>query len=81
MAALSMTAFGGLVTFVAIHHNLAALNEPTDTWPTVKEVNNKPRQSFTMEDIDDLREGSSWLTSDATSHHEVAFKWSFSTHC
>ena len=42
-AALSMAAFGGLVyTLIAICHNLAALNELTDTWPPVKEVNNDP---------------------------------------
>ena len=43
MAVLSMAAFGGLIyTLVAIRCNLAALNELTDTWPPVKEVNNDP---------------------------------------
>ncbi|KAL4076429.1 hypothetical protein V8B97DRAFT_1921875 [Scleroderma yunnanense] len=80
-AALSTAAFGGLVyTLVAIRRNLAALNEPADTWPPVREVEQKPRQSFATEDVDVLREGSSWLTSDAGSHHEVASNWSFSTH-
>ena len=30
---------------------------------------------------DGLWEGRIWLTSDASSHHEVASNWSFSTHC
>ncbi|KAG6331516.1 hypothetical protein ID866_7573 [Astraeus odoratus] len=80
-AILSTAAFGGLVyTLMAIRRNLAVLNEPTDTWPPVKEVEDKPRHSFATEDIDALREGSSWLTSDAGSHHEVVSNWSFSTH-
>jgi len=81
-AALSTAAFGGLIyTLVAIRRNLAALNEHAGTWPPVKEVGDKPRrQSFGTEDIDGFREGSSWLTSDAGSHHEVTSNWSFSTH-
>jgi len=80
-AALSTAAFGGLIyTLVAIRYNLAALNEPAGTWPPVKGVEVKPCQSFGTEDIDGLREGSSWLTSDAGSHHEVTSNWSFSTH-
>ena len=80
-AALSTAAFGGLVyTLVAIRRNLAALNEPAGTWPPVKEIEDKRRHSFATEDIDGLREGSSWLTSDAGSHHEVVSNWSFSTH-
>ncbi|KAF9226909.1 hypothetical protein BS17DRAFT_776320 [Gyrodon lividus] len=81
-AVLSSAAFGGLVyTLIVIRRNLAALNEPTDAWPPVKEVEEKPRPSFATEDIDALREGSSWLTSDAaSSRHETASNWSFSTH-
>ncbi|KAF9232790.1 hypothetical protein BU15DRAFT_54645 [Melanogaster broomeanus] len=79
---LSSAAFGGLVyTLLVIRRNLAALNEPTDTWPPMKEVEEKPRPSFATEDIDALREGSSWLTSDAgSSRHETTSNWSFSTH-
>ncbi|KAF8555341.1 hypothetical protein OG21DRAFT_1571035 [Imleria badia] len=59
-------------TLVVIKHNLAALNEPTDSWPPVKEVEEKPRPSFATEDVDGLREGTSWLTSDAgSSPHET----------
>lgn len=81
-AVLSTAAFGGLVyTLVVIKRNLAALNEPTDSWPPVKEVEEKPRQSFATEDLDALREGSSWLTSDAgSSRHESISNWSLSTH-
>lgn len=81
-ALLSTAAFGGLVyTLVVIKRNLAALNEPTDSWPPVKEVEEKPRPSFATEDVDGLREGSSWLTSDAgSSRHESMSNWSFSTH-
>lgn len=81
-AVLSTAAFCGLVyTLVVIKRNLAALNEPTDNWPPVKEVEEKPRPSFATEDIDVLREGTSWLTSDAgSSRHESMSNWSFSTH-
>ncbi|KAI5999860.1 hypothetical protein F5J12DRAFT_270440 [Pisolithus orientalis] len=81
-AVLSTAAFGGLVyTLVAIRRNLAALHEPADSWPPAKEVEEKPRHSFATEDVDILREGSSWLTSDAGSHRdEVASNWSFSTY-
>lgn len=81
-AVLSTAAFGGLVyTLVVIKRNLAASNEPTDSWPPVKEIEEKPRPSFATEDIDALREGGSWLTSDAgSSRHESVSNWSFSTH-
>ncbi|KAI6042739.1 hypothetical protein EDC04DRAFT_2964607 [Pisolithus marmoratus] len=81
-AVLSTVAFGGLVyTLVVIRRNLATVHEPTDSWPPAKEVEEKPRHSFATEDIEVLREGSSWLTSDAGSHRdEVASNWSFSTY-
>ncbi|KAI6032195.1 hypothetical protein BKA83DRAFT_4210637 [Pisolithus microcarpus] len=81
-ALLSTAAFGGLVyTLVSIRRNLTALHEPTDSWPPAKEIGEKPRHSFATEDIDALREGSSWLTSDAGSHRdEVSSNWSFSTY-
>ena len=82
IALLSSAAFGSLIcTLMIIRRNLAALNEPTDSWPPVKEVENKPRPSFATEDIDALREGSSWLTSDAGStHRDSVSNWSFTTH-
>ncbi|KAG2135727.1 uncharacterized protein EDB93DRAFT_821872 [Suillus bovinus] len=82
IAVLSSASFGSLVyTLVVIRRNLAALNDPADSWPPVKEVEDKPRPSFATEDVDVLREGSSWLTSDAGStHHGSVSNWSFSTH-
>ncbi|KAG1735718.1 uncharacterized protein EDB91DRAFT_551386 [Suillus paluster] len=82
IAVLSSAAFGSLVyTLVVIRRNLAALNEPADSWPPMKEVEDKPRPSFSTEDVDVLREGSSWLTSDAGStHQDSVSNWSFSTH-
>ena len=82
-AVLSTAAFGGLVyTMVVIKRNLTALNEPTDSWPPVKDsVEAESRPSFATEDIDALREGSSWLTSGTgSSRHESESNWSFSTH-
>ncbi|KAG1877487.1 hypothetical protein F4604DRAFT_1757834 [Suillus subluteus] len=82
VAVLSSASFGSLVyTLVLIRRNLAALNDPTDSWPPAKEVEDKPRPSFATEDVDVLREGSSWLTSDAGStHQDSVSNWSFSTH-
>ncbi|KAH7907503.1 hypothetical protein BJ138DRAFT_1129128 [Hygrophoropsis aurantiaca] len=81
VAVLSTAAFGGLVyTLMVIRRNLAAMNEPADNWPPVKATEEKPRPSFGTEDIDALREGSSWLTSDAGSRHDSCSNWSFSTH-
>ncbi|KAG1806304.1 uncharacterized protein HD556DRAFT_1468247 [Suillus plorans] len=82
VAVLSSASFGSLVyTLVVIRRNLAALNDPADSWPPTKEVEDKPRPSFATEDVDVLREGSSWLTSDAGStHHDSVSNWSFSTH-
>lgn len=82
VAVLSSASFGSLVyTLVVIRRNLAALNDPADSWPPAKEVEDKPRPSFATEDVDVLREGSSWLTSDAGStHQDSVSNWSFSTH-
>ncbi|KAG1768084.1 hypothetical protein EV702DRAFT_1144968 [Suillus placidus] len=82
VAVLSSASFGSLVyTLVVIRRNLAALNDTADSWPPAKEVEDKPRPSFATEDVDVLREGSSWLTSDAGStHRDSVSNWSFSTH-
>ncbi|EGO02088.1 hypothetical protein SERLA73DRAFT_71232 [Serpula lacrymans var. lacrymans S7.3] len=81
VALLSTVAFGGLIfTLIIIKRNLAALNDPADSWPPAKEVEDKPRPSFATEDVDAMREGSSWITSDASSRHESVSGWSFSTH-
>lgn len=66
-----------ITTLVVIKRNLAALN---DSWPPVREVADKPRPSFATEDVDAMRGGSSWVTSNASSHHESVSNWSFSTH-
>lgn len=69
-----------IITLVIIKRNLAALNEPADSWPPVREVEEKPRPSFATEDIDAIRDGSSWVTSNASSRHDSISNWSFSTH-
>lgn len=81
VAMVTSAAFGWLIlTLVAIKRNLAALNEPADNWPPVREVEEKPRPSFATEDIDAIRDGSSWYTSNASSRHDSISNWSFSTH-
>ncbi|KAH7903500.1 hypothetical protein BJ138DRAFT_1192966 [Hygrophoropsis aurantiaca] len=64
---------------MVIRRNLGAMNEPADNRPPAKAVEEKPRP-FRTEDIDALRKGSSWLTSDASSRHDSCSNWSFSTH-
>lgn len=82
VAVISSGAFIWLIaTLVIIKNNLAALNEPSDNWPPVREVEEKPRPSFATEDIDALRDGgSSWITSNASSRHDSVSNWSFTTH-
>ena len=63
-------------TLITIKRNLAAL-EDTDSWPPMEE---KPRPSFATEDIDVIRDGASWITSNASSHRNSISAWSFSTH-
>ena len=81
VALISSGAFIWLIaTLVMIKKNLAALNEPSDKWPPVRQVE-KPRPSFATEDIDALRDGgSSWITSNASSLHDSISNWSFTTH-
>jgi hypothetical protein len=82
VAMITSAAFGWLIfTLVTIKRNLAALNEPADNWPPVREVEEKPRPSFATEDIDAMRDGSSWYTSNpGSSRHDSISNWSFSTH-
>ncbi|KAA1473418.1 hypothetical protein DENSPDRAFT_859887 [Dentipellis sp. KUC8613] len=81
VAVLSTVCFGCLIaSLVIIKRNLTAINEAVEPWPPVKEVEEKPRPSFATEDIDALRDGSSWITSQASSHHESISAFSFSTH-
>lgn len=68
IAVLSTIAFGCLIgTLMIIRRNLMALNEPKDSWPPAMEK--QPRPSFATEDIDALKDGSSWITSNASSQH------------
>lgn len=82
VAVVSSGAFIWLIaTLVIIKRNLAALNEPSDNWPPVRQVEEKPRPSFATEDIDALRDGgASWITSNASSRHDSISNWSFTTH-
>ncbi|KAH0587909.1 hypothetical protein H2248_006661 [Termitomyces sp. 'cryptogamus'] len=68
-----------VVTLVAIKRNLAALNEELDPWPPSKMTEERPRASFATEDIDAIREGASWITSNASSRRDSISAWSFST--
>ncbi|KAI0309404.1 hypothetical protein OF83DRAFT_1179663 [Amylostereum chailletii] len=77
----STVAFGCLVgTLYIIRRNLTALTEDADSWPPAKEPEEKPRPSFATEDVDALRDGSSWITSRAGSDHDSISAFSFSTH-
>ncbi|KAG6910124.1 hypothetical protein DXG01_012883 [Tephrocybe rancida] len=81
LAIMSSVAFTCLiVTLVVIKRNLASLNEEFDSWPPAKMMEEKPRPSFATEDIDAIREGASWITSNASSRHNSISGWSFSTH-
>lgn len=81
IAVLSSVAFACLIrTLFVIKRNLTATDEPNDQWPPVREVEEKPRPSFATEDIDAIRDGASWITSDAGSKRYSASAWSFSTH-
>jgi hypothetical protein len=64
------------VTLLIIKRNLAALNRVECCLP----VERKPRPSFTTEEIDALRDGGSWITSNASTHRPSVSAWSLSTH-
>lgn len=73
VALVSLGAFLTLVrTIVNVRRNLAAL-EPD--WPPVKE---KRRGSFATEDLEALKEGSSWITSHRSSRHNSVSSFAFS---
>lgn len=79
IAALSSIAFGYLVkTLFSIKKNLAIINDSNDAWPPMSEE--MPRPSFATEDIDAIRDGASWITSNPGSRRNSASAWSFSTH-
>ena len=77
VAILTTAAFGCLIrTLMNVKRNLAALDEATNSWPP-PEV--KARPSFATEDIDAIKDGASWITSETGSHRNSASAWSFST--
>ena len=80
IAVASMMAFGFLVrTLFVIKKNLSAVN-PSNEWPPVTQMEEKARPSFATEDIDAIRDGASWITSNAGSRPNSISAWSFSTH-
>ena len=67
-------------TLVTIRRNLTSTGELDDSWPPMRQADEK-RRSFAQEDIDALKDGSSWITSDAgSSHCGSVSAFSFSTH-
>lgn len=82
-ALFSTAAFSCLVgTLIIIKKNLAALDDIRDPWPPAKEgpIEEHRRQSFATEDVNVLKDGSSWITSRASSRCESVSAFSFSTH-
>ncbi|KDQ64418.1 hypothetical protein JAAARDRAFT_225621 [Jaapia argillacea MUCL 33604] len=81
VAVLSSVGFGCLIgTLMIIRRNLLALHEDgPDSWPPLKQMEEKPRPSFATEEVDALRDGASWITSDAGSRRGSISAWSFST--
>jgi len=81
IAVLSSVAFGCLIrTLFVIKKSLSSLNDAAEPWPPVREVEDKPRPSFATEEIDAIRDGASWITSNASSRRNSVSAWSFSTH-
>ena len=65
---------------MTIRRNLTSTNELDDSWPPMRQIDEK-RPSFAQEDVDALKDGSSWITSDAGSCHGGSVSaFSFSTH-
>jgi len=76
----TMIAFSCLIgTLSVIKRNLSAIDEKLNPWPPMREE--KPRPSFATEDIEALREGGSWISSNSStrSRHDSLSAWSFST--
>jgi hypothetical protein len=65
------------ITVVAIKRNLAAIDDHANPWPPMKQIEEKPRSSFATDDVDALRDGASWITSEAGSRCN---SWSFLTY-
>ena len=78
---LSTIAFACLIgTLVIIKRNLSTLSDIRDPWPSATATNERLRPSFTTEDVEMLKEGSSWITSRASTTHTSISDWSFNTH-
>jgi len=81
IAAFTAIAIAFLVrTLFAIKRNLTAFDESTEPWPPVREIEDKARPSFGTEDIDAIKDGASWITSEPGSRRQSISTWSFSTH-
>ncbi|KAF5333151.1 hypothetical protein D9611_002719 [Ephemerocybe angulata] len=82
LALLTTAMLTGLfVTLYAIKRNLASLNaEEQEPWPPVQEAEEKGRPSFGTEEIDAIKDGASWITSNPGSRRNSGSAWSFSTH-
>ncbi|KAJ7098784.1 hypothetical protein B0H15DRAFT_590840 [Mycena belliarum] len=84
IAVMSSIAFCCLVgTLLAIKRNLAVIQDESEPWPPVRQMEKQPRPSFATEEIDAIRDGASWITSNASnasSRHNSVSAWSFSTH-
>ncbi|RXW25474.1 hypothetical protein EST38_g448 [Candolleomyces aberdarensis] len=79
IAILTTATLAGLFgTLYAIKKNLAVSNEDDGPWPPAKGEESRP--SFATEDIDAIRDGESWITSNAGSRRNSVSAWSFSTH-
>ena len=65
-------------TLIIIRRNLSVEHQPSSPWPAVMEEK-APRPSFATEDIDALKDGSSWITSNAGSRRNSISAFSFST--
>ncbi|KIP02106.1 hypothetical protein PHLGIDRAFT_310310 [Phlebiopsis gigantea 11061_1 CR5-6] len=80
VAIMTSVAFACLIgTLFIIRRNLATLNDARDPWPPTNPTE-RVRRSFTTEDINALKDGSSWITSRASSRCESVSAFSFSTH-
>ncbi|KAF9514142.1 hypothetical protein BS47DRAFT_1392719 [Hydnum rufescens UP504] len=80
VAISATTAFACLLlSLFNIQKHLAATSLARDVWPPMVEKT-RARGSFTTEDIDALRDGSSWLTSERSMRTQSTSQFSFSTH-
>ena len=80
IAVSTTMAFSCLIrTLFIIKKNLSTVNSSSE-WPPVRQMEEKTRPSFATEDIDAIRDGASWITSNASSRPNSISAWSFSTH-